>query len=249
MTWSKVDAAVYQYVAVWFSMAFALHAEGLWKLYESGDSVIQAVQDVSLSINQGSMVAIMGPSGCGKTTLLNVLSGIDEPNSGIVMVNEENLYGSTDDERTRVRGKHMGFIFQEFNLLPVMTALENVELPLLIQGRPADEARQEATKALKAVGLGDRLEHRPAELSGGQQQRVAIARAVVHRPTIVLCDEPTGNLDAETSASIIGLLRTLCNVGNTTFLIVTHDESIAQQCDSIRRMSDGRFLEELIEEE
>ena len=230
-------------------MAFALQAEGLWKLYESGESVIHAVQDVSLSIEQGSMVAILGPSGCGKTTLLNVLSGIDEPNSGMVRINDENLYGSTDDERTRVRGKHMGFIFQEFNLLPVMTALENVELPLLIQGTPASEARQEAAKALNAVGLGDRLEHRPAELSGGQQQRVAIARAVVHRPAIVLCDEPTGNLDADTSGSIIRLLRTLCNVGNTTFLIVTHDQSIAKQCDAIRQMSDGRFIEESTEEE
>jgi putative ABC transport system ATP-binding protein len=249
LTWTEVDAAVYQYVAVWNFMAFALHAEALWKLYESGESVIQAVQDVSLSIEQGSMVAIMGPSGCGKTTLLNVLSGIDEPNSGTVLINGENLYGSSDDERTRVRGKHMGFIFQEFNLLPVMTALENVELPLLIQGKPANEVRKEAKKALTAVGLGDRLEHRPAELSGGQQQRVAIARAVVHRPAIVLCDEPTGNLDAETSSSIIQLLRTLCRVGNTTFLIVTHDESIAQQCDSIRRMSDGRFLQDVVEEE
>lgn len=230
-------------------MSSALQAQGLWKLYESGESVIQAVQDVSLSIDHGSMVAIMGPSGCGKTTLLNVLSGIDEPNSGSVNINGENLYGSTDDERTRVRGKHMGFIFQEFNLLPVMTALENVELPLLIQGMPANQARQEATKALSAVGLGDRLEHRPAELSGGQQQRVAIARAVVHRPTIVLCDEPTGNLDADTSASIIKLLRTLCSVGNTTFLIVTHDESIAKQCDSIRYMADGQFLQESNEEE
>ena len=119
----------------------------------------------------------------------------------------------------------------------------------MIQGTPANEAREEATKALNAVGLGDRLEHRPAELSGGQQQRVAIARAVVHRPTIVLCDEPTGNLDAETSASIIKLLRTLSNVGNTTFLIVTHDESIAQQCDRIRRMADGKFIEDSTEEE
>ena len=125
-------------------MALALHAEGLWKLYESGESVIQAVQDVSLSVESGAMVAIMGPSGCGKTTLLNVLSGIDEPNSGVVMVNGENLYASNDDERTRVRGKHMGFIFQEFNLLPVMTALENVELPLLIQGMSASDARKEA---------------------------------------------------------------------------------------------------------
>ena len=230
-------------------MAVALSCQGLWKVYEMGDEKVQAVRGIDLEINSGEMVAIMGPSGCGKTTLLNVLSGIDEPNSGTVMINGENLYGSSDDERTRVRGKHMGFIFQEFNLLPVMTALENVELPLLIQGTPANEARIEATKALTAVGLGDRLEHRPAELSGGQQQRVAIARAVVHRPAIVLCDEPTGNLDAETSASIIQLLRTLCRVGNTTFLIVTHDGSIAQQCDSIRRMSDGRFLEDVFEEE
>lgn len=230
-------------------MALALQAEGLWKLYESGESVIQAVQNVSLSVDEASMVAIMGPSGCGKTTLLNVLSGIDEPNSGTVMVNGENLYGSSDDERTRVRGRNMGFIFQEFNLLPVMTALENVELPLLIQGTPAQEARQEATKALTAVGLGDRLEHRPAELSGGQQQRVAIARAVVHRPAIVLCDEPTGNLDAETSSSVIQLLRTLCNLGKTTFLIVTHDETVAKQCDTIKHMSDGQFVEESAEEE
>ena len=230
-------------------MAVALSCQGLWKVYEMGDEKVQAVRGIDLEISSGEMVAIMGPSGCGKTTLLNVLSGIDEPNSGTVMINGENLYGSSDDERTRVRGKHMGFIFQEFNLLPVMTALENVELPLLIQGTPANEARIEATKALTAVGLGDRLEHRPAELSGGQQQRVAIARAVVHRPAIVLCDEPTGNLDAETSASIIQLLRTLCRVGNTTFLIVTHDGTIAQQCDSIRRMSDGRFLEDVFEEE
>ena len=149
---------------------------------------------------------------------------------------------------TRVRGKHMGFIFQEFNLLPVMTALENVELPLLIQGMSASDARKEATKALTAVGLGDRWNTVPPNCPGGNNN-VAIARAVVHRPAIVLCDEPTGNLDAETSAAVIQLLRTLCKVGNTTFLIVTHDETIAQQCDSIRRMSDGRFLEALREEE
>ena len=223
-------------------MALALKAEGLWKLYESGESVIKAVEDVSLDVEQGTMVAIMGPSGCGKTTLLNVLSGIDEPSSGSVSINGQNPYGSNDDVRTRVRGSNMGFIFQEFNLLPVMTALENVELPLLLQGKTSVNARDEASKALTAVGLGDRLHHRPAELSGGQQQRVAVARAVVHRPAIVLCDEPTGNLDTETSESIIGLLRTLCKVGNTTFLIVTHDHSIAEQCDRILQMADGKFL-------
>jgi predicted ABC-type transport system involved in lysophospholipase L1 biosynthesis ATPase subunit len=142
----------------------------------------------------------------------------------------------------------MGFIFQEFNLLPVMTALENVELPLLLQGKTSLDARDEASKALTAVGLGDRLHHRPAELSGGQQQRVAVARAVVHRPAIVLCDEPTGNLDTETSESILGLLRTLCKIGNTTFLIVTHDHSIAEQCDRILQMADGKFRQASEEE-
>ena len=229
-------------------MALALKADGLWKLYESGESVIKAVEDVSLEVEQGTMVAIMGPSGCGKTTLLNVLSGIDEPSSGSVEINGQNLYGSNDDVRTRVRGSNMGFIFQEFNLLPVMTALENVELPLLLQGKTSLEARDEASKALTAVGLGDRLHHRPAELSGGQQQRVAVARAVVHRPAIVLCDEPTGNLDTETSESILGLLRTLCKLGNTTFLIVTHDHSIAEQCDRILQMADGKFRQTSEEE-
>ena len=137
-------------------MAVALSCEGLWKIYEMGDEKVQAVRGIDLEINSGEMVAIMGPSGCGKTTLLNVLSGIDEPNSGVVMVNGENLYASNDDERTRVRGKHMGFIFQEFNLLPVMTALENVELPLLIQGMSESEARKEPTNAMPAVGLGHR---------------------------------------------------------------------------------------------
>ena len=132
-------------------MALALKAEGLWKLYESGESVIKAVEDVSLEVEQGTMVAIMGPSGCGKTTLLNVLSGIDEPSSGSVAINGQNLYGSNDDVRTRVRGSNMGFIFQEFNLLPVMTALENVELPLLLQGKTSLDARDEASKALTAV--------------------------------------------------------------------------------------------------
>ena len=244
----RIHAVFYQCAAVSFCMALALKAEGLWKLYDSGESVIKAVEDVSLDVEQGTMVAIMGPSGCGKTTLLNVLSGIDEPSSGSVAINGHNLYGSNDDVRTRVRGSNMGFIFQEFNLLPVMTALENVELPLLLQGKTSVNARDEASKALTAVGLGDRLHHRPAELSGGQQQRVAVARAVVHRPAIVLCDEPTGNLDTETSESIIGLLRTLCKVGNTTFLIVTHDHSIAEQCDRILQMADGKFLQASEEE-
>ena len=208
----------------------------------------QILWDLSLKLSSGSCTCLMGRNGVGKTTLLKVLSGIDEPSSGSVTINGQNLYGSNDDVRTRVRGSNMGFIFQEFNLLPVMTALENVELPLLLQGKTSLEAREEASKALNAVGLGDRLHHRPAELSGGQQQRVAVARAVVHRPAIVLCDEPTGNLDTETSESILGLLRTLCKLGNTTFLIVTHDHSIAEQCDRILQMADGKFRQASEEE-
>ena len=230
-------------------MAVALSCQGLWKVYEMGDEKVQAVRGIDLEINSGEMVAIMGPSGCGKTTLLNILSGIDDPSAGQVMVSGKPLFGISDDERTDLRGREMGFIFQKFHLLDVMNAVENVEIPLLLMGMNPDEARTKANQALSKVGLGDRFDHRPAELSGGQQQRVAIARAVVHRPAIVLCDEPTGNLDAETSASIVQLLRTLCQVGNTTFLIVTHDESIAQKCDSIRRMSDGRFLQHVVEEE
>ncbi len=225
-------------------MALALKAEGLWKLYESGESVIKAVEDVSLDVEQGTMVAIMGPSGCGKTTLLNVLSGIDEPSSGSVIINGHNLYGSNDDVRTRVRGSNMGFIFQEFNLLPVMTALENVELPLLLQGKTSVNAREEASKALTAVGLGDRLHHRPAELSGGQQQRVAVARAVVHRPAIVLCDEPTGNLDTETSTMVMEALIKTCRKEKMTTIFVTHDQSLTRFATRIIRLDSGKVVDD-----
>ena len=173
----------------------ALEASQLWKLYQAGESTVEAVRGVNVRIEAGEMIAVMGPSGCGKTTLLNILSGIDEPSSGTVLVDGQPLYGISDDQRTDLRGERFGFIFQDFNLLPVLSAVENVELPLLLNGRSPVEARREAMQALEHVGLGDRGEHRPAELSGGQQQRVAVARAIVHRPSIILCDEPTGNLD------------------------------------------------------
>ena len=163
-------------------MAVALSCEGLWKVYEMGDEKVQAVRGIDLEVNQGEMVAIMGPSGCGKTTLLNILSGIDDPSAGQVRVSGKPLFGISDDERTDLRGKEMGFIFQKFHLLEVMNAVENVEIPLLLLGLNPDEARAKATEALEKVGLGDRCQHRPAELSGGQQQRVSIARALVHNP-------------------------------------------------------------------
>ena len=221
------------------SMVAALQASNLWKLYQAGESTVEAVRGVDLTVDSGEMVAVMGPSGCGKTTLLNILSGIDEPSAGNVSVNGEPLYGISDNARTDLRGRQFGFIFQDFNLLPVLSAVENVELPLLLVGTSAGEARQQALEALVRVGLGDRSAHRPSELSGGQQQRVAVARAIVHRPSIILCDEPTGNLDTGTSGEVMRLLRSMNDEEGTTFLIVTHDEAIAAQCQRTIRMRDG----------
>ena len=230
-------------------MVPALQASGLWKLYQAGDSTVEAVRGVELTIASGDMVAVMGPSGCGKTTLLNILSGIDEPTSGTVHVNGEALYGISDNARTDLRGRAFGFIFQDFNLLPVLSAVENVELPLLLLGSPANLARQEALEALGRVGLAERADHRPSELSGGQQQRVAVARAIVHRPSIILCDEPTGNLDTGTSRDVMDLLRTMNKTEGTTFLIVTHDEAIAAQCQRTIVMNDGLVVNQVSAEQ
>ncbi len=226
-----------------------MRASGVWKLYASGTSTVEAVRGVNVSLGAGEMVAIMGPSGCGKTTLLNVLSGIDVPSAGDVNVNGLPLFGISDNERTTMRSKHLGFIFQDFNLLPVLSAVENVELPLLLLGTSANEARTRALEALNDVGLGDRSQHRPAELSGGQQQRVAIARAIVHRPAVVLCDEPTGNLDSRTSTEVLTLLKRINLEHQTAFLIVTHDSIIADLCDRILYMEDGLIVKDSLRSE
>ena len=232
-------------------MRAVMQANELWKLYASGESTVQAVKGVNVSIGGGEMIAIMGPSGCGKTTLLNVLSGIDEPTSGEVAINGKSLFSVSDDERSRMRAEYLGFIFQDFNLLPVLSAVENVELPLLLLGKSANDARTTALDALSAVGLSDRSDHRPSELSGGQQQRVAIARAIVHNPAVVLCDEPTGNLDSKTSNNVMSLLKSINQKMGTTFLLVTHDSSIAKQCSRILNMDDGEIIsdERYLEEE
>ena len=230
-------------------MRTGMEARALWKVYQTGDNIVQAVRGVDIKLQQGEMVAIMGRSGCGKTTLLNVLSGIDEPSSGEVLVSDKQLFGISDDERTEMRAQNFGFIFQSFNLLPVLSAVENVELPLLLIGMSSTEARDGALKALTSVGLEDRANHRPTELSGGQQQRVAIARAIVHSPSVILCDEPTGNLDSATSSEVMQLLRQINIENNSMLLLVTHDDKIAKQCDRILKMEDGIIISDISEEE
>jgi putative ABC transport system ATP-binding protein len=197
---------------------------------------------VDLEINKGEMVAIMGPSGCGKTTLLNCVSSLDDFTAGEVLVDGVPLSTMTDYERTNMRANRLGFIFQSFNLIPVLSAVENVELPLVMQGYSAKEARERALNALDSVDLKEWAGHLPAELSGGQQQRVTIARAYVHEPAIILADEPTGNLDMDTSGSIMELLVNLNRENGITFLLVTHEEEIAKLCTRIVTIRDGLII-------
>ncbi|MBW3582849.1 MAG: ABC transporter ATP-binding protein [Euryarchaeota archaeon] len=216
----------------------------LRKTYRSGDLETEALRGVDLAIRQGERVAIMGPSGCGKTTLLNCLSGLEDPTSGTVRIQGTDLYALGDRERTRFRARMMGFVFQSFNLLPVLTAAENVELPLLVTGVRSRSAREQALEALRLVGLSERAEHTPAELSGGEQQRVAIARSLVHDPPIVWADEPTGNLDSENSQDIMALIERLNAETQKTFVIVTHDPDIAGRCHRTIRMASGQVVPE-----
>jgi putative ABC transport system ATP-binding protein len=230
-------------------MATVLEGRGLWKIYQSGSNKIEALREISLTIEAGEMVAIMGPSGCGKTTLLNCLSGLDELTAGEVFVEGISLTASDDKHRTNVRGRNLGFIFQSFNLIPVLTAVENVEMPLLLQGIPAKEARQRSLDALDLVGLKNWSTHRPMELSGGQRQRVTIARAFVHKPAVILGDEPTGNLDSRTSKEVMDLLFELNAERGTTLLVVTHDSEIAARCSRILHMEDGLIVRDEKSEE
>ncbi|MCB9137549.1 MAG: ABC transporter ATP-binding protein [Caldilineaceae bacterium] len=218
-------------------------AEAVHKSYRSGKIEVHALRGVDINIEGGEMVAIMGPSGCGKTTLLNCLSGLDEIDGGEVRIDGEDLRAMSDRRRTRFRAESMGFVFQTYNLLPVITAAENVELPLLVSGvRPA-EARRRALTALEQVGLADRADHRPAELSGGQRQRATIARALVNNPAIVWADEPTGNLDSKSADDVLMLMRRLNQEHGQTFVIVTHDPVIGDLCDRIVHMQDGEIVE------
>ena len=214
----------------------------VWKLYGTGATAVTALKGVSVSIARGEMLAVMGPSGCGKTTFLNCFSGLDEISRGAVTLEGVNVHGMSDAARSEYRARRTGFVFQSYNLLPILTAEENVELPLLIAGQDARAARGAAREILAQMGLEDRRGHRPAELSGGEQQRVSLARALVAHPAIVWADEPTGNLDAEGSKEVTGLLRELNRRYQQTMVVVTHDADVAHACDRTLRMRDGQFL-------
>lgn len=207
-----------------------------------GDKV-NALTSVSLKIESAERVAIMGPSGSGKSTLLNLTCGLDEPTSGVVKVNGVMLSELDDDARTRLRREKIGMVFQTFNLLPTLTALENASLPLRLQGLGRREAESRGQKTLQRMGLGDRLGHRPDELSGGERQRVAIARAVIYEPPLLLADEPTGNLDTATGEEILSLLDHLNHDLGTTIMLVTHNETVAAHCDRTLILRDGRIVE------
>ena len=231
-----VDAAV--------APANIIEARDVYKTYDSGANPVPALRGVSLGVPRGEMVAIMGPSGCGKTTLLNCLSGLDTIDSGDIRIEGTDITTMPDRDKTTYRARRMGFVFQTYNLLPVLSAAENVELPLVVSGVDGREARERALAALDLVGLADRAEHWPAQLSGGQRQRVTSARALVNDPAIVWADEPTGNLDSQMADDVMKLMERLNRERRQTFVIVTHDQAIGRRCDRIIRMRDGESVDE-----
>ena len=219
-------------------------ATGIHKTYDTGTVKVNALRGVNLTVERGEMVAIMGPSGCGKTTMLNCLSGLDEIESGQVVIDGVVLHDLPDDNRSDYRARNMGFVFQLYNLLPVLSAVENVELPLLVSGvRPA-EARTRSMDLLELVGLSDRAQHLPGELSGGQRQRVTIARALVNNPSIVWADEPTGDLDSETASDIMDLMCKLNVENGQSFVLVTHSDDVGKRAHRIVRMRDGAIVDD-----
>jgi putative ABC transport system ATP-binding protein len=221
----------------------AVTASALTRTYGEGDSAVHALRGVSLDLPSGQFTAVMGPSGSGKSTLMHLLAGLDTPSSGTVSVAGMDITNMKDRELTRLRRKHIGFVFQSFNLLPTLSAEENIVLPLAIAGKrpPADEINT----LIARVGLDERRDHRPAELSGGQQQRVAIARALITRPTVLFADEPTGNLDSESGAGILQLLRDAVEIDGQTTLMVTHDPRAAEIADRVLYLADGRVVADL----
>ncbi len=212
--------------------------ENISKVYKMGDEIINALKSVSLSIDKNEYVALMGPSGSGKSTLMNILGCLDSPSAGSYVLNGIDVSSMSDGELAEVRNKQIGFVFQTFNLLPRLSALDNVALPLVYAGFNKQQRIEKATEALNKVGLGDRMTHKPNELSGGQRQRVAIARALVNDPAIILADEPTGNLDTKTSVEIMGIFERIHNAGNT-IIVVTHEPDIADHAHRIIKLRDG----------
>jgi len=225
-------------------MAALLVAHQVRKVYRNGSVAVEALHGLDLAVQSGELVGVMGPSGSGKTTLLNCLSGLDDIDGGRVEVDGRDLFAMSDAQRTAHRARSMGFVFQAFNLIPVFSAVENVELPLLLVGARADRAHSRALEMLARVGLAHRVRHRPAELSGGEQQRVTIARALVARPAIVWADEPTGNLDSAMAAAVMDLLCELNRDEGQTIVLVTHDAAIGQRVPRLVRMCDGELADD-----
>ncbi len=226
-----------------------ISAVNLSKVYGAGDTAVRALDNVSLQVEPGEFVAVMGPSGCGKSTLLHLLGGLDRPTSGSVLIDGHNLSDLPDAKLTELRRHKIGFIFQFFNLIPVLNAVENAALPVTLDGVRGPEARARATEWLTRFGLNDRLDHRPDQLSGGQQQRVAVARALVADPALILADEPTGNLDTRASEEIAGLLRQVANEYGRAVVIVTHDPRIAAHADRIIFLKDGAIVDQTVLEQ
>jgi putative ABC transport system ATP-binding protein len=221
-----------------------ISTQNLTKIFGSGSTAITALDHVNLSINNGEFVAIMGPSGCGKSTLLHLMGGLDRPTSGKVIIEDTPIEEMKDDQLTELRRRRIGFVFQFFNLIPVLTALENAALPITLDGVKPVEAQKKAAEWLKRFGLSDRVTSRPDQLSGGQQQRVAIARALAAEPSLVLADEPTGNLDTRSGDEIAGLLREVAKQYGRTVIMVTHDPRIAAYADRIIFLKDGRVIDQ-----
>jgi putative ABC transport system ATP-binding protein len=219
-------------------------ATGIHKSYDTGTVKVNALRGVELIVERGEMVAIMGPSGCGKTTMLNCLSGLDEIDTGQVVIDGVVLHDLPDDDRSDYRARNMGFVFQLYNLLPVLSAVENVELPLLVSGVNPSEARRRSMDLLELVGLTERAQHLPGELSGGQRQRVTIARALVNQPSIVWADEPTGDLDSETAGEIMDLMCKLNVENGQSFVLVTHSDDVGARAHRIVRMRDGSIVDD-----
>ncbi len=222
-------------------MSLAVEIHNLSKQYKLGQVTVNALQGINLELEKGEFVVVLGPSGSGKTTLLNIIGTLDKASSGKVLVDGRDLAKQSERELVEFRRKKISFVFQFFNLVPVLTAFENVELPLIISGVPKREAQERAVNLLKAVGLQDRVNHRPDELSGGQQQRVAIARALANKPSIVLADEPTGDLDTATGQQTMQLLLDLSKTQGTTVIVATHDQSILNLADRVLNMRDGQI--------
>jgi len=219
--------------------------ENVWKIYKMGDVNVNALQGMSLDVKEGEFVAIMGPSGSGKSTAVNMIGCLDVPTKGRIFLENHDISKLSESELAQIRGRKIGFIFQQFNLVATLTAIENVMLPMIFQGIPESARLKKAGELLELVELGDRMEHRPSELSGGQQQRVAIARSLANNPEVILADEPTGNLDSKTGANVLDFLEKLHRKENKTIIMVTHDQNLARVAERTEFLKDGKIVKSI----